>query len=159
MLPGFLPVARPSTFMLDVVVLAMIAVLPVLTWSIYLVKVRRNYQLHKRVQIGLGLTLLVAVVLFEVDMRYVGGWKVLAKESPYFGGWLDRELYVHLFFSVTTTLLWIVTMMQALRRFPNPPMPGEYSAKHRRLAKLSAAFMYATAITGWTFYYMAFMAR
>src|SRR5689334_5765968 len=121
MLPGFLPFAHDSTLMMDVVALAMLGIIPALTWSIYLVKFRRNYSMHKKVQVALGAVLAIAVVLFEIDVRVSGGWKVLARNSPYFGGWLDIELYVHLFFAVSTTVLWIITLTLALRRFPNPP--------------------------------------
>ena len=45
---GFL--GTRASFMLDVVALAMAVLLPVLGWSIYLVKYRQKYALHKRVQ-------------------------------------------------------------------------------------------------------------
>ena len=47
--------------MLDVVFLAMFVVVPVMLYSIYLVRYRRRYRLHKRLQLGLGLILLMAV--------------------------------------------------------------------------------------------------
>ena len=55
--------------MLDLVFLAMFAVLPVLGWSIAQVKYHRRYLLHKRVQLTLGAVLLVTVSAFEIDMR------------------------------------------------------------------------------------------
>ena len=61
---GFL--GTRASFMLDVVFLAMLAIVPVLCWSVYLVRYRRNYALHKRIQLLTGLVLLVAVVAFEV---------------------------------------------------------------------------------------------
>ena len=67
--------------MLDVVFLAMFVAVPVLLWSIYLVRVRRNYLLHKRVQVTLSLILLVAVTLFELDMRFGAGWRSGAKRN------------------------------------------------------------------------------
>src|SRR5262245_29659513 len=65
-IPGLLG-TRPS-LMLDVVVLAMFLVLPVLVVSISVVR-RGNYQLHKTIQLVLGIVLLLAVVAFELDMR------------------------------------------------------------------------------------------
>lgn len=143
--------------MLDVVAIAMLAILPVLTWSIWLVVRKRNYQLHKRIQLSLGSVLLVAVTLFEVDIRMYG-WRHLAEPSPYYGGLLTPVLYVHLFFSIATTLLWIITIALALVKMPVPPRPCAHSKRHRLLGRLSAAGMYCTAITGWTFYWMAFVA-
>src|SRR5947207_1895293 len=95
---GFL--GTRASLMLDVVFLAMFVVLPALAWSVYLVKVRRNYALHKRVQLTLGTVLLAAVTLFEIDMR-VNGWEPRAVPSPYWaGGTVSTLLNVHLVFAV-----------------------------------------------------------
>lgn len=143
--------------MLDVVAVAMLVVVPILTYSIYLVRFRRDYQTHKRLQIGLGVALLIAVVLFEIDVR-MHGWTHLAFDSPYYETYLFPVLWVHLFFACSTTALWIWTILEALGRFPSPPAPTQYGPRHKRIARFAALGMYATSITGWTFYYMAFMA-
>lgn len=143
--------------MLDVVASAMFIVVPVMLWSIWLVRNRRNYVLHKRVQLSLGGLLLVAVVLFEIDMR-MNGWRHLAEPSPFYETWLFPVLYVHLFIAISTTLLWVITIVGALMKFPNPVRPTGYSVWHKRFAKPAAAGMCCTAVTGWTFYIMAFVA-
>jgi len=143
--------------MLDVVFLAMFAVLPVMAWSIYLVKFRRRYLLHKRIQLALGLVLLVAVVLFEGDMR-VHGWAERAKPSPYHETWVPCSLYIHLPFAVSTAILWLVVTIRAVRRFPCPPEPNQHSRSHVVWAKLAAIDMLCTALTGWVFYWLAFVA-
>ena len=160
-LDGFL--GTRATFMLDFVALAMIAVLPVLGWSIYLVRDRKRYELHKRVQFTLGCVLLVTVGLFELDMR-VNGWRDRAADSPYAGhdgaiDWVYVALGVHLCFAVSAAVLWAAVILRALRLFPRPPAPGSHSAWHRRFGKLAALDMLATAVTGWIFYWMAFVAR
>ena len=157
---GFL--GTRASLMLDVVFLAMFAVMPVLMWSIWLVKYRHNYALHKRVQLALALVLAAAVTLFEIDMR-VNGWTDRALESPYYGeegapGPLFLMLYIHLFFAITTTVLWITVIVRALRRFPNPPRPNEHSGSHLFWARLAAIDMGLTTVTGWLFYWMAFVA-
>lgn len=155
-MPGILPGSRGS-LMLDVVALSMFAVVPAMLWAIYLVRVKKNYLLHKRVQLVLATVLLAAVTLFEVEMR-LHGWRHLAKESPYYDTVLFPVLWVHLFFAVSTSVLWIWTVVGALRKFAPVPTPGPYSLTHRRVAKLAAAGMCCTAVTGWTFYWMAFIA-
>jgi uncharacterized membrane protein YozB (DUF420 family) len=135
----------------------MVAVIPVMIWSICLVRYRRNYQLHKRVQLTLGGVLLVAVLLFEIDMR-VHGWRQFAEPSPYYDNWLWPILYVHLFFAVSTSVLWVYTIAAALRRFPRPPAPNSHSRRHRIAARAAAGFMCMTAVTGWLFYWAAFVA-
>jgi putative membrane protein len=157
---GFL--GTRATFMLDVVVLAMLAILPILGGSIYLVKVRQRYALHKKIQLALGVVLLVTVALFELDVR-VNGWRDRASASPYAGqngrvNWVLVVLGVHLGFAVSTALLWAVVIVRALRQFPDPPVPAAHSPWHRRYGKLAAYDMLCTAITGWIFYWLAFVA-
>ena len=67
------------------------------------------------------------------------------------------SLYVHFFFAVTTTWLWIAVITQALRRIPTPPAPGPHRASHRFWGWIAAIDMAMTAVTGWTFYYLAFI--
>jgi uncharacterized membrane protein YozB (DUF420 family) len=157
---GFL--GTRASLMLDVVASAMLVVLPVLALSIYLVKARRRYAWHKRIQLGLGAVLLVTVVLFEADMR-IHGWRDRAEASPYSGhqgatDWVAAALGVHLFFSITAALLWVVVIARALANFPNPPAPAPHSAWHKRFAWLAAIDMACTAVTGWIFYWLAFVA-
>ena len=83
---GFL--GTRASLMLDVVFVSVIAVIPLLLWSISLVRYRQNYRLHKRIQVMLGLVLLVAVTLFEVDMRFLTDWRQRAQPSPYYATWV-----------------------------------------------------------------------
>jgi uncharacterized membrane protein YozB (DUF420 family) len=153
---GFL--GTRASLMLDLVSLSMVAVLPILAWSVWLVRYRQNYLLHKRIQLILGGVLAVAVTAFEVDIR-VNGWTERATGSV--DGQVSQEVYtalwVHLFFAVSTTVLWIFVITQALRLIPNPPGPCPYSPRHMFWARLAAADMGCTAITGWTFYWLAFV--
>lgn len=161
-LDGFLPGSR-ATIMLDVVFVAMFAVVPLMGWGIWLIRARRNYALHKRVQLTLGIVLLLAVAAFEIDMQFISDWRERAKPSPYFGAsegvnWVMRSLYIHLFFAIPTAFLWIFVIVQALRKIPNPPRPCAYSRPHMFWARLAAIEMVLTAVTGWIFYCLAFVA-
>ena len=155
---GFL--GTRGSLMLDLVFLAMFAVVPILGWSIMLAK-RGCYALHKRVQIILALILLVAVSAFEIEMR-VFGWEVRAEPSPYWTSpdWNDAvhfSLGLHLFFAIPTALIWIYVVVQALRRFPKPVAPSEHSKSHRFWAPIASFEMLMTALTGWVFYWLAFV--
>jgi uncharacterized membrane protein YozB (DUF420 family) len=153
---GFL--GTRASLMLDVLVLGMLVVVIVLCWSVYQVKFRRRYVLHKWTQVVLGAMLLVVVVLFEIDVR-LHGWEMRASGSE--GGRAPTAvwyaLYVHLVFAVSSSVLWPVTIFLALRNFPDPPRPGRHSRLHVPLARTAAAVMVTTAITGWIFYWMAFV--
>jgi putative membrane protein len=133
------------------------------------VKYRRQYAWHKRLQLTMATVLLIAVLLFEVDIR-INGWEQRAAGipsgtgSPYFDPehkWTSPAgvaLLVHLSFAIPTLLLWTIVVIQALRKFSRPPQPGVHSRWHVRWATLGAAGMVLTALTGWMFYWLAFVA-
>jgi hypothetical protein len=60
-------------------------------------------------------------------------------------------------FAVTTVVLWPVVILLALRSFPPIPGPAPHSRIHVPLARLAAADMLLTAVTGWIFYWLAFV--
>jgi len=153
---GFL--GTRASLMLDVVFVAMFVVIAVMGWSIYQVRVRHRFALHKWTQLWLAGILLVAVTAFEIDMRMYG-WE--ARAAGELDGSADpvvwQALYIHLVFAITSALLWPVVIYRALRQFPVPPAPGQHSRSHIFWARLAAIDMVLTSITGWVFYVMAFV--
>jgi hypothetical protein len=147
-----------ASLILDLLFLSMFVIVLVLLWSVYQVKYRRRYLLHKWVQIVLGVVLLTAVVVFEIDIR-LHGWEDRAAGA--IGGEASNTvwtaLYVHLVFAIAAVVIWPVVIVRAIRHFPNPPLPGGHSAFHLRWARLAAIDMVLTAVTGWTFYWLAFV--
>lgn len=152
---GFL--GTRASFLLDVVVVAMVGVLALLALSVYLVRYRGQYTLHKRIQLTLAAALIVVVGLFEAEMRLYG-WRGRAESSPYYATWVFPSLTVHLCFSVSTCVLWAGVVVAALRKFDRPARPGPHSATHRLWGWLAAIDMLCTAISGWIFYWLAFAA-
>ena len=135
MAKGFL--GYPSTLMLDVVVCTLVLVVPALLFSIYLVKFRRQYLWHRRLQTGLGVALLITVCLFEIDMRLHGGWQAILKQRSVLLTddqlqWVSRVLMVHLVFAISAVLLWAVTLTLGWKRIPHPPQPSPPPAPRRR---------------------------
>ncbi len=157
---GFL--GTRGSLMVDVVFLSMFAAVPVMLWSIWQVRRHQRYELHRQLQVTLGVLLGLAVLAFEIEMRRFG-WHDRAIESRYWqpGRWndpIDWSLLAHLLCAVPTTFLWIFVIVQARRKFPRPVQPNDYSPVHRRWARLAAGEMVLTAVTGWLFYYLAFVA-
>jgi putative membrane protein len=158
---GFL--GTRGSLMLDVVFLAMFVVVPLLATSVYLVRYRRQYALHKKLQLAMAFVLLAAVLLFELDIR-LNGWEQRAVLSPFFDAqnkWgcpAGLSLIVHLSFAVPTLLLWTVVVVGALRNFSRPPAPGPHSRWHSRWGAVAAGGMVLTGVTGWIFYWLAFAA-
>ncbi|MCA9079871.1 MAG: DUF420 domain-containing protein [Planctomycetaceae bacterium] len=158
---GFL--GNDASFMLDFVVVALVLVVPVLLYSLFVVKVQHKYGLHKFLQIALGAILLVAVLAFEVDMRLHGGWEQIINKDPAAPRLSEAQLadvrqvlYVHLIFAISTPFLWGTTLVLALKRFGKPPIPGAHSRLHKTLGWLSVLDLVATSATGLWFYYVAF---
>lgn len=152
---GFLPFGRGS-LMMDLVVVAMAAVIPALIVGIRLAKAGR-LRAHKAVNGITALVLILAVVGFEIDVR-VNGWREAAMPSPYYETWVFPVLYVHLVFAVSSLGLLIATLVGAWRGFPDPPAPAAHSRRHRLLGKLTFIDLCCTTVTGWLFYYLAFVA-
>lgn len=154
-----------TSFMLDFVVCALVIIVPLLVYSIWLVKVKRAYTAHKRLQLALGIILLVAVTAFEVDLQMVhGGWENIVQKTYPDEAQLAAKvaearpyLRIHLLFAVTTPVIWFTTLFLAMRRFRIPPLPGQHSKVHKILGWLSAVDITLTAVTGLVFYYIAFV--
>ena len=153
---GFLPFSRAS-FMLDVVALGMLLVIPILTFSIYWVRLKKAYHFHRQVQSIMAGVLLFVVVCFEIEIRLFG-WQQYATVSPFYETYLYPFLTFHVIVACITTVFWVLTVYKAVRHFPKQTAPNKHSFKHKKLARMAALSMYLTAITGWIFYWMAFIA-
>ncbi|MFM9025866.1 MAG: cytochrome b6-f complex subunit PetN [Planctomycetaceae bacterium] len=142
---------------MDVVLVGLVALLPVLAWSIALVR-RGRYAAHKSLQLFIVAALAAAILVFEIDIRLVSDWKPRAAASPWWPGGVLAALGIHLVFAVTTFGLWVWVVWEALARFPVPPAPAAHGPRHRRLARLAAIDLACTAVTGLVFYWLAFVA-
>lgn len=155
-LDGFLG-SRASLGM-DVVLVGLFATLPLLAWSVHLVRNRRDYAGHKRMQLAIVAALVAAIVVFEIDIRLLSDWKVRAAPSPYWPGGVLASLGIHLVFAVSTLVLWAWVVWEAWKRFPDPPAPGDHGPRHRFMARFAALDLILTAVTGTVFYWLAFVA-
>ncbi len=148
--------------MLDTVFTAMLLAIPLMVASIGAVRYGRRFRLHKALQVATAVVLFTTVLAFEVDMRLTG-WTDRARPSPYWqdgtwNDWIDWSLGVHLLFAIPTLFLWAWVTIQAWRKFPRPAGPGAHSRPHRVGGRLAAIGLTLTAITGWWFYWLAFVA-
>ena len=150
---------------MDVVLVGLIALLPMLAWSIALVR-RGRYLAHKRLQFFIMAVLFAAIVVFEIDVRLLSDWKARAAGGPPWAAernaWWPAgvlvALGIHLVFAVSTFVLLAWVFWEAIVRFPSPPTPGTHGPRHRSMARLAAADLVLTAVTGTVFYWLAFVA-
>ena len=154
---GFLPTR--GSVMLDFVSVAMLAVAVVLCFSIYQVRYLKNHKLHRTIQLTTALVLVLALVAFEIDVRFYTDWRKLAEPSPYFeSGTVHIALWIHLAFAIPTPFIWGFVIWLALTRFKENFEAADFNRFHRISGRVAAAFMLATSVTGWIFYYLAFIA-
>ena len=152
---GILPTR--GSIMLDLVTLGMLLILILIGISIRFIKQER-FELHKKLQVVISVIVLVVVIAFEVDMRFFTDWRELAIPSPlYESGWVMNLLLIHLCFAIPTPFVWGVLLIQAFRNFSNPPAPNHHSHWHKKWGWGAVLIMTMTAITGWIFYYVAFV--
>lgn len=145
--------------MLDFVAVAMLGVCLVLTYSIYQIRVKKNLPLHRTIQIATAIVLVFALTGFEIDVRFITKWRELAEPSPYYAsGFVNGCLWFHLLFAIPTPFVWATVIVMGLRRFKTGFNQGDYNRIHRISGRIAAAMMFMTAITGWVFYYVAFVA-
>jgi putative membrane protein len=152
---GFLPTR--GSYVLDAVFVAMFVISIVLLVSILLAR-QGKYELHRKIQIALSGILLAAILVFEFDVRFVTDWRSQAAVSPYYeSGAVNAALIIHLLFAIPTPAVWIFVLFRALKRFSRPAAPSAHSHSHRFWGWIAASMMWATSITGCTFYWLAFV--
>lgn len=146
-----------APLMIEIVSLAMILLGPLTALGAQLAK-KGHWLIHKRIMSTVGLILLISVTLFEIQIRSFG-WRDAAKESPYFETWVFPALWIHLPIAIVTSIAWILTMREAIMTFALKPRPhGTLGAKHKFFGKIAVLGTQLTWLTGWIFFYLAFMA-
>ena len=114
---------------------------------------QRRFRSHKRIQLAVLLTGIVAVLLLEVSIRF-GGASQAYRESSLHGHAIVK-FFVHLFIAIPTFASWCALAIVSSRRFSRE-LPGSFSAKHRRWGGLTYAGVLLTCITGAGLYVMVF---
>jgi uncharacterized membrane protein YozB (DUF420 family) len=130
---GFL--GTRADLLIDVIFVATLLTPVLLVWAIRLAS-QRKLKTHRLVQTSLLTVLLVAVLLFEVDLRMAGGSGSLMKGSPYAGTALLRTVLLsHVAANVVTFALWLVLVVRSWRKFEQT-LPGSYTEPHRRTGRI-----------------------
>lgn len=151
MLHGFIPGSR-ANFTMDLIVTAMIIVIPVMQRNIGLAQ--QSTQRHAKNQSLLSAGLLVLILFFELEVRSIGWTHLIPKENQ---TTVYTLLAIHIFFSSTTLLLWISCIGYAFyNRLLNHDSPVRKRSLHRKMGTYTFKGMVATTLTGWVFYIAAF---
>lgn len=142
---------------MDLVVVAIVLTPFLFAWAIWLAR-RGEYRKHRNLQTILLGTLLVAITLFEVDIRLSGGSGAFLAGSPHAGTplltWLLR---VHVLVAVACFALWTYLVVQAWRARMDL-RPALFTEAHRRRGYWVFAGAIFTAVSGVWLYWLGFVA-
>lgn len=153
--PG--PLGTDADLLIDLVVVALVVIVPVLAWSFRRVR-SRDYAAHRYIQTALTVVLVGVVALFEADIQSQGGIHAIAGDAPWVATpYFDVLFSVHLIVAGSTALTWLGLCVWSWRVFPSPPTPGPSSRLHRRLGWAGAVGMVLTGLTGVAIYLMVFV--
>jgi uncharacterized membrane protein YozB (DUF420 family) len=146
-----------TTWIIDLVNASFLIITPVLLWS-WLRARQGAYTLHRNVQVTLFLVLLVVVILFELDLRALGGIFKAVEQSRFAGtSWLNGLIYFHTLCAVSTSLLWILLVAISLLKFARPPRPNAFSKWHIIFGRIGMIDMLLSAVTGVILYFAGFV--
>jgi uncharacterized membrane protein YozB (DUF420 family) len=152
---GFL--GTRGDLLMDMVVVAIVLTPLLFLWAIWMVR-HGQYTRHRNLQTALLTTLLLAVILFETDIRLKGGTRAFMAESPYLGtqllSWLLRA---HVLVAIVCFGLWSYLVVQAWRHRMDLH-PAKFSASHRRAGYWVFAGTVFTAVSGVWLYWLGFVA-
>ena len=141
----------------DIVALFLIAAVPAIIWGVLQASHHKNLKRHRNIQLINCIALLLVISGFELLLRQ-SNWREAAKISPFYGPGLEEILSIHLICATVALILWLVVPAMAYLKFPHPVRPGRHSKIHRRLGGATVVSTIATALSGWLFYYLAFIA-
>jgi putative membrane protein len=116
-----------------------------------------RHDAHRRIQIGLLVVCVLAVLTLELCIRLAGGSGAFLSQSSYAPPRLARALLaVHIAGAVATYAMWGWLAFASQRRF-RESLPGSFSRRHRRAGKLVFAGLSFTAISAAAMYSLAFV--
>lgn len=143
--------------LMDIVILSLALIIPIILYSWKKAK-NSNYPIHRSIQTTLTIVLFIVVSIFELDMRANGGIFKMIEGSSYSGtNFMNSSVYVHTFFSISTSIIWIGLIIISWLKFPNPPNPSAFSKTHIFWGKIGMLDMILTGITGVQLYIFGFL--
>lgn len=142
--------------LIDIGILSIVAVVPVLLWSWGLAR-KKQWTLHKRVQLSTAALLGIVVLLFEIDLNRMGGIFAVTAGSAYEGTTtLNFWIWTHTAFAISSTIVWVLLVAASLVKFPSPPDPRFFSS-HRHFGRLAMILMLGSGATAIPMYIYGFV--
>jgi len=151
---GFLGTRAP--LFMDMVTL-IVVLLPLLLGGTILFAKMGRYEAHKIAQIALFVVSVIVVGYFEYGVRIGGGFDEFVKGSSLSHSFIFYFLIFHIAIAIITLYTWLKTLVFSIKAYSHSSLPGSESAHHIKMAKQTALWINATAITGIGVYLLLFV--
>ena len=152
--PGFLG-TRAALFM-DIVTLYFL-LLPFLVIYSIRYAIKGLYQKHYVSQIAiLGVTMAM-VVLFEVGVRYMGGFMEFIKESSINHTFFYTFLIIHILIALVMVVSWLILISRSYKAYKKEGKDAKFFKQHRIFARWVFLGISITSIMGCMIYGFLFL--
>jgi putative membrane protein len=144
-----------ASFLIDCTFLVTLAAPLVVLVALALAR-RRRFDAHRRLQTGLLVVCIAAVLVLELCIRLAGGSGALLAHSGVQPGVVRGVLAVHVTCAVATYAAWTWLAIVSHRRFGGP-LPGSFSRRHRQVGRMVYRGLCFTALSAAAMYTLAFI--
>ena len=125
--------------------------------SFLAISLYRNVPLHRALQVATSALLVLALSVFEFEVRTTG-WQDRASYSPYYPAGILICLIVHFSFVISLFVFWITNLLSGIKQ-NKQAWTFEERTKHKIGGRLALLSLFATVLSGLLFYYIAFVAK
>jgi putative membrane protein len=133
------------------------ALLPLLLLISIRYAIKGNYTLHYKSQLAIYVFTLVMVVIFEIGVRFSGGFIAYAREAGTDFSFLLGLLIVHILIAVISVVGWSLLLYRTLVVYKTQGVTPSFSASHKRFAKIIVMGLSITSYLGVLIYYLLFI--
>jgi putative membrane protein len=130
------------------------AMLPFLLAFAIRLAVKGRIDAHRKMQAVIFVVTLLMVVLFEVGVRFSGGFPAFSDNSTFSPLFLWTFLIIHIIIALISVLSWIILIYSSAKQFKEGQMdPGH----HKRLGKKVFLGLTITSVMGCMIYLFLFV--
>jgi len=149
---GFLGTKAP--FFMDFITVYF-AVLPILVGLSIFAVIKKQYELHYKMQLTTFIITLFVVTVFEVGVRVFGGFTKFMETANVNQTFMVTLLTIHIFIAVSTVILWSSLIYGAVKqvKIENKTM----QKSHKKFGKILFFAISITSFLGVLIYYLLFI--
>jgi putative membrane protein len=131
--------------------------LPFLLFFAIRFAMKKNYKAHMISQISVFALTMVMVVIFEIGVRFIGGFSEFLKLSSVSENFFLIYLALHVIIALISVVSWILMLIMGYSNYKDGGFESSYFQKHKIRAKFLFLGLTLTAYSGSGIYYMLFL--